>query len=277
MPARSTGGDVLSRTLQQLRDAAGLRQVDAAERTGFSQALIARFETGRQVPRPDQVEKLCDAYAAAEADRRRVVAMAQDARARTERVVMYRDVAPAQKRINRIAETATLERTFSPSGIPGLLQTAEYCRALFHADPSLTPEAAEAGVAARLEGQAILDSHRTFGFLIPEGSLGWSLIDPPAMAGQVDHLTSVTYRPNVTLGVIPWGSRAPVLPLNSFTMFDDRLVIVGTTTRVAYLTVRTDLDAYNRLYDRINAFAVYGEEARQILTRVADRYRELDT
>jgi len=60
-------------------------------------------------------------------------------------------------------------------------------------------------------------------------------------------------------------------------MFDDRLVIVGTTTRVAYLTVRTDLDAYSRLYDRINAFAVYGEEARQILTRIADRYRELDT
>lgn len=34
---------------------------------------------------------------------------------------MHRDVAPAQKRINRIADTATLERTFSLSGIPGLL------------------------------------------------------------------------------------------------------------------------------------------------------------
>jgi hypothetical protein len=186
-------------------------------------------------------------------------------------------LAPAQKRINRIAETATLERTFSPSGVPGLLQTVEYCRALFHAEPNLTPEAADAGVAARLEGQAILDSDRMFGFLIPEGSLGWSLIDPAAMADQVDHLTGFTDRPNIRLGVIPWGSVTPVLPLNSFTMFDDRLVIVGTTTRVAYLTVRTDLDAYHRLYDRIASVATYGEDARQILTRVAGRYRQLGT
>lgn len=40
MPARSTGGDALSRTLQQLRDNAELRQIDAAARTGFSQALL---------------------------------------------------------------------------------------------------------------------------------------------------------------------------------------------------------------------------------------------
>lgn len=277
MPARSTGGDALSRTLQQLRDNAGLRQIDAAERTGFSQPLIARFETGRQVPRPDQVEKLCDVYAAPASDRRRAIEMARDARAGTERVVMHRDLAPAQKRINRIAETAALERTFSPSGVPGLLQTPEYCRALFHSEPNLTPEAAEEGAAARLEGQAILDSDRQFGFLIPEGSLGWSLIQPAAMADQIDRLTASARRPNVRLGVIPWGAVTPVLPLNSFTVFDDRLVIVGTTTRVAYLTVRTDLDAYDRLYDRIAGVAAYGEGARAILTRVADRYRELDT
>ncbi|MGH3857430.1 MAG: helix-turn-helix domain-containing protein [Pseudonocardiaceae bacterium] len=276
MPARSTGGDALSRTLQQLRDDAGLRQVDTAERTGFSQGLIARFETGRQVPRPDQVEKLCDAYGAPVGARRRAVEMARDARAGTERVVMHRDLAPAQKRINRIAATATLERTFSPSGVPGLLQTAEYCRVLFHSEPQLAPQAAEDGVAARLEGQSILDSDRQFGFLIPEGSLGWSLLPPTPMVDQIDHLAILTGRSHIRLGVIPWGSPTPVLPLNSFTMFDDRLVIVGTTTRVAYLTVRTDLDAYNRLYDRIAAFAVYGEEAREILARVANRYRELD-
>ncbi len=58
-------------------------------------------------------------------------------------------------------------------------------------------------------------------------------------------------------------------------MFDDRLVIVGTTTRVAYLTVRTDLDTYARLYDDLAGFARYGDDARAILTRVADRYRSL--
>jgi len=275
MPARSTGGDALSRTLRELRDAAGLRQVDAAQRAGVSQALIARFETGRQVPRPDQVEILCAAYGAHGDGRRAAVEMAKDARAGTERVVMHRDVAPAQGRINRIAATATLERTFSPSGLPGLLQTEDYARVLFHAELNLTADAAERALAERLEGQAILETEHEFGFLIPEGSLGWSLLEPAEMANQIEHLIAFTDRPNVRMGIIPWGHPAPMLPLNSFTMFDDRLVIVGTTTRVAYLTVRTDLDAYDRLYEHLAGYARYGGEARAILATNATRYRSL--
>lgn len=277
MPVR--GGDALSRALRELRVTAGLSQVVTAERAGVSQALVARFETGRQVPRPDQVTKLCDVYGTVGDARRRVIEMAKDARAGTERVVMHRDVAPAQKRINRIADTATLERTFSLSGIPGLLQTQDYASVVFHSEPNLTPEAAERALAARIDGQAILDDlDHEFGFVMTEGALGGALLQPTGMIEQIGHLvqfTDLDEHPNVRLGIIPWGYPSPVLPLNSFTMFDDRLVIVGTTTRVAYLTVRTDLDTYTRLYDDLAGFARYGDDARAILTRVADRYRSL--
>lgn len=273
MPARSTGGDALSRTLRDLRDGAGLRQVEVAARAGYSQALIARFETGRQVPRPDQVEKLCDVYGAHDDARGRAVAMARDARAGIERVVMHRDVAPAQKRINRIAETALVERTFSPSVLPGLLQSPAYCRALFLSEPNLSPESAEEAARERLRGQSTLETDREYGFLLPEGALGWSLLPPADMANQMDQLAAASRRPNVTFGVVPWGRQAAAIPINSFTLFDERLVIVGTTTRVAYLTVRTDLDAYLSLYDRIASFAVFDDDARAILSQVADRYR----
>ena len=273
MTDRSAGSDPLSRTLRELRDAAGLRQIDAAQQTGISQSLIAKIENGRQVPRPGQVDKLCDAYRTPTDTRDRLVEMAGDLRAENQRVVMHRDRVPAQKRIGRIQETAQVQRTFSPSGIPGLLQTADYCRALFQADPNLTPEAAEAGVAARLANQAILDTDHQFEFLIPEGSLGWSLLQPTAMAEQIEHLTIAAERPNVRLGLIPWGRPAPVLPLNSWTSFDDRLVIAGTNTRVAYLTVRADLDAYRRMFDQIASLAVYDHEAQAILRGVAERYR----
>lgn len=268
------GGDALSRALRELREAAGLRQVDAAERTGYSQPLIARFETGRQIPRPDQVEKLCDAYAATASARTTALEMARDARARIERVVMHRDAAPAQKRINRIAETARHERTFSPIGIPGLFQTAHYCQALFAGDPGLTPEAAAAGATARLDGQAILDTDRDFALLLPEGSLGWALAPAEAMATQMEHLIAASRRPNVRLDIIPWGQPVPQLPLNSWTQFDDRLVVVGTTTHVAYLTSRADIDAYARLYELLQNFAATGDDARAILTAAAARYRE---
>jgi transcriptional regulator with XRE-family HTH domain len=276
MPARSTGGDALSRTLRELREAAGFRQVDAAERAGVSQALIARFETGRQVPRPDQVERLCDAYGVFGDARRAAVEMASDARAGTERVVMHRTVQPAQARINRIAKDTRRERTFSPSGLPGLLQTADYARAVFRAEPNLTEEAVERALAERLAGQQILDStDHEFGFVIPEGALGWALVPPAAMAEQLEHVARSADKPNLQLGIITWGSTTPVLPLNSFTLFDDRLVIVGTTTRVAYLIVRAELDAYHRLYEQLAGYAVYGDQALDIVGRTADRYHQL--
>jgi len=264
----------LSRTLRELRDNAGFSQAQAAQQAGVSQALIARFETGRQVPRPDQVVKLCDVYGVHDQRRLDAIAMATDARGRTERVVLHRDVVPAQARINRIAETATLERTFSPIGIPGLLQTHSYAHVLFHAEPNLTPQAAERGAAERISGQNILDEvDHEFGFLIPEGALGWCLPTPLEMAEQIEHLVSMTGRSNIQIGLIPWGLPTPLLPLTGFTIFDDRLVLVGTTARVAYITSRADIDAYTTLYARIEAHAVYGQEAEHILISARDRYR----
>jgi hypothetical protein len=93
------------------------------------------------------------------------------------------------------------------------------------------------------------------------------------MLEQINHLAAISEWPNVLLGVVPWGCRVPHLPLNSFAIFDDRLVIVGTHTRLAYITVRADLDTYRALFDEMARFAEYGDNARAILERVADRYR----
>ena len=267
MPGRRTGLDPLSRGLAELRDGLGLRQVDAAGRAGISQSLLAKFEGGRQIPRPDQVRKLCDAYAAPEATRADLVQLAEDARPRTERVAAFTSGAIAQARLGRIQETASEQRLFSPSGLPGLLQTRAYLRAIFGDD--------EEGLTRRLENQRALDDEsKRFGFMLPEGSLGVALAGPADMAEQMDHMTEESRRDNVALGIIPWGIHLPSLPLNSWTLFDDRLAVVGTVTRVAYLTVREDLDAYAALYDRLSAVAAFGDQAREILSRVADRYRE---
>lgn len=91
MPDRTSGGDTLSRKLRELRGAAGLRQVDAAKQAGISQSLIAKFENGRQVPRPDQTAALCQAYRASTQDRRELVQLAEDLREGTRRVAVLTD------------------------------------------------------------------------------------------------------------------------------------------------------------------------------------------
>lgn len=52
---------------------------------------------------------------------------------------------------------ATSLRTWEPLLVPGLLQTADYARAILAADPETTEEQLSELVAARLERQAILD------------------------------------------------------------------------------------------------------------------------
>jgi hypothetical protein len=120
----------------------------------------------------------------------------------------------------------------------------------------------------------VLDSPRQFTFLLTEGGLGWALVPGAAMAEQLEHMADESRRENVRLGVIPWGRAVPEIPLNSWTEYDDQLVIVGTMTRVAYLTVRADLDAYRRLFDYFGNFAVFGDEARAIVQAAARRYRQ---
>lgn len=201
MPDRSSAGDTLSRKLRELREAAGLRQVDVAKQAAISQSLIAKFENGRQVPRPDQTERLCRACNASAQDRRGLVALAEDLRAG--------------------------------------------------------------------------DAARRFVMLIPEGSLGWALLPPIQMADQVGRIAAMSRRRNMRIGIISWGRISSVLPLHSWEIYDERAVITGSMTGTAVLTTRADVAAHLDLFATLERLAVYGEDAREILTRVADRYQEL--
>jgi transcriptional regulator with XRE-family HTH domain len=279
MPDRTTGGrDELSQRLRALRKAAGLSGVEAATRAAVTQSKMSRVENGRVVADPEFVDQLARLYGASPAERRDLVAMAKDVKGGTRRLVMSRDSAGLQARLGRIERQSALVRCFSPSGLPGELQTEEYVRAVFYGSARRSVEAAEAGITQRLLNQAILDdehSPRQFVMILPEGSLGWALLPPPGMAEQVDRLTAATYRRNVRLGIIPWGSQCPVLPLHSWYLFDARFVVTGVTHGAFDLAEPADVDAYVKLTDQLEQYAVFGDEARAILVKVADRYRGL--
>ena len=278
MPNRPVGRDELSRRLHDLRQASGLSGEAAAERVGSNQSKISRVETGRTVPEPEFVDALCRAYRAGAAERRELVAMAEDVKAANRRVVLRREVAGFQAQLGRIQHQSALARCFSPVAIYGLLQTAEYVRAVFSSGKDLSADAVEAGIQARLANQDILDDEhnpRQFVVTMPEGAFGWALLPPNGMAAQMEHLVDASRRPNVEVGIIPWGGRATVLPSHTWSLYDQRAVIVGTTTATAILTEPVDVARYVELTDELERLAVFGDEARAILDRVAERYRRL--
>lgn len=183
------------------------------------------------------------------------------------------------QRLVLIEEASTLAHSFSPNVIPGLLQSPAYARALM-SWAGWSPEVTEQAVTGRMNRQSRLgheNSPRRFVILTTEGGLGWAAGPPSMMIEQLERITALTYRPNVRVGIVPFGRQAEVFPLHSWDLFDQRAVIVGTTTATAILTEPQDVAAYVELTDALQQLAAYGEEARQILTRVADRYRSLDS
>jgi hypothetical protein len=190
----------------------------------------------------------------------------------TRRLVLARDMAATQTRLGRIERQSRLIRCFSPSAVPGELQTEPYVRAVFQDSLRSNLDAVEAAIRQRLLNQRILDDEtvdRRFVFLIPEGALGWAILPAAQMADQVEHIEDASRRRNARVGIIPWGRHVTALPLHSWHLFDTRLVVAGAASFAADLDDPVDVAAYVELTDQIERHAVWDDEARAILRTVA--------
>jgi len=268
--------DSLSVTLLTLRERAGLSGVEAARRAGMSQATVSRFENGKRVPTDADVRSLCEVYGAPVATRRELLTLAKDLRegATSARTLLHRAGAPSvQQRIGRIEATSARIRSFQPTIVIGLLQTADYMRALLsglHQGNDL-----KAMVAARLARQQILDTDRTFHLVLTESALRWHVGSPEIMARQAGHLVAVAARPNVRLGIIPWTRPVTHPVLHAFQIYDQRAAMVGTETAVAVITDARDVADYETRFEIYAGLADYDDDAQHVLRRLADEYRAL--
>jgi transcriptional regulator with XRE-family HTH domain len=280
MARRQTGGqDKLSEGLRAARKAAGLASTyAAATRTGKTQSMISRVESGATLPAPGLVKELCEAYGTRRDERDRLVSLAEDMRAGARRVIISKRPS-VQARIGRIQDQSALVRGFASIGLPGTLQTEDYALNLMSARGGRTP-AAIAAAEQRVKNQELLDepgSARRWVYVLAEGALGWAFGDSEIMAAQMGHLIEATRRRNLRLGVVPFGAWDPdlPLPLNGWEMYDGRHVIVGTVSMTADLQQPAHLAAYVSMFERLERLAVYDDAARAILRGAADRYRAL--
>lgn len=277
MPDDPTSGrDELAQQLRALHWAAGkpsTRKIaDDLQLHGltWSQSKVSRTLSGRSAPTPDEVGALCDLLGASSELRYQLVAMTIEIQKTTRRLVLGRDPAAAQTRIGKFQRSSTLVRCVTLTTIPGELQTPDYVHAIFQSN--------EAGARQRLHNQTLLDEPgpRRWRLIIGEGALAWAILPPVRMAEQLDHVAAATDRQNVTIGIIPWGHVLPKLPQHSWYLYDTRLVVTGGATYALDLSDADDVNAYAALTDQYERLAVYGGQARAILARAAERYRQLD-
>jgi transcriptional regulator with XRE-family HTH domain len=270
------GQDQISSTLRELRARSGLSGVSAAAMAGISQSRISRIESGVFVPKDAEIRTLCLLYRASAAATDELLRTAADLRASAgpARLVIRRgDAHKIQQRIAGIEADSADIGVFQPLLIPGLLQTADYMRAVFADGQDITREDLERSIAARTARTQILASGRTFTFLMAEGALRWQASNPVVMAAQLDQLAELTTRMRV--GVIPWTRPANVFTTTGFSLYDRRTVILGTRSGTSFITDPRDVADYLKLFDALTDLAVFDRQAQSIMTTLAGAYRAL--
>ncbi len=148
----------LTTELRRLREQAGLTCEDVGQRLECSGTRISRIETGRIGARPGDVRELLEIYGVTGAGADALVQLARDAR----RKGWWHAYGPAlppwfEAYVGLEADAVRL-RDFQPMVVPGLLQTADYARAVLRGAPQ-AGRGTDIGrlVALRMQRQAILD------------------------------------------------------------------------------------------------------------------------
>ncbi|MBT8228530.1 MAG: helix-turn-helix domain-containing protein [Dactylosporangium sp.] len=165
------------------------------------------------------------------------------------------------------AET-TMFRVFEPLLIPGLIQTADYATSIlttfaqFHGLRDV-----EGGVASRLERQRILYSgDHKFHVVMCQAALTLGIVETEVLAGQLDRLLALCGLPRIHLGIIPARARHQYLPVHGFWILDTREVRLETVTAEIKLTQPKEIAAFAKAFGLLANSAVYGREARTIIT-----------
>lgn len=154
--------------------------------------------------------------------------------------------------------------------ITGLLATPEYIRASLEYSPGDVSKT----VARKLERQAALyDARKRFTFLLTEQAVKWTVVPPLAMAVQIDRLVSLSHLPNVRIGVVPIGAVISRGPMNTFTVYDDRLATVETFTGRTVFRDPRDISEHLDVFRQYEQQAHSGDAARTLLQEWASLYR----
>jgi transcriptional regulator with XRE-family HTH domain len=264
---RSDLGAWLGEELRRVRVAAGFRsQEQLARRLGFERTVITKIESGGRVPSPDVAEALLALLP--DLGGGRFAELAELARRANGKFPAWfeRDWLPVEQ------EAAWL-RWWEPILVPGLLQTAEYARALVRAwQPASSEDEVSAVVGGRLERQAILDQADPpdLRVVLDESVLRRLIGSPKIMRSQLEHLADMSCRPLVTVQVVPAGLGAHGGLLGAFILAGPSGTVYLETAVEAQIT--RDAQVWERaalVFDRLTADALPRGASRDLILKVA--------
>ncbi|SDY20650.1 Helix-turn-helix domain-containing protein [Micromonospora pattaloongensis] len=265
----------LGAELRRRREAAGVTIDGVAELLECSASKVSRIETGHTSATPRDVRDMLAIYGTAGAERDELVQIAREARQKGWWHPYSTVLTGAYVGLEAAASSV---RAYEQQVVPGLLQTADYARAMIRAArPDITADEVERRVRVRLGRQSLLiqDDPIDLRVVLDEAVLSRPVGGDAVMRAQLERLLEAAELPNVTLQILPFDAGAHAGMDGTFAILDfpepndPAVVYAENATGGLFLEKAEELRKYVFIFDHVCAAALRPEESVSVIAKLA--------
>jgi transcriptional regulator with XRE-family HTH domain len=262
----------LGALLRALRLKKSLTVEQAADRLMISMSKLSRMETGQGAASARDVRDLCVLYGVTDgAERDRMMKLAAEGRQRA----WWQSYDLGYETYVGLEAEALAISAFQSSVVHGLLQTADYARALHEgAMPRFDPERIESQIEVLLTRQRILTREKSpqLAVVLDEAALHRMVGGRPVMMAQLAKVLELSALPNVDVLVLPFERGAHPALESNFAILglpDEALdmVFVEGLLGSTYLERAEDLKRYREVFRKLQAIALGPQDTSDLLAK----------
>lgn len=284
MPARSSPTVKrrrLAAELRRLRDQAGLTIDDVAERLEWSTAKISRIENARTSVLPRDVRFLLTTYGMRRDDPGFELLLGLSRESRQKGWwQQYGEAIPDwfQVFVGLEAEAASIYG-YDAEFVPGILQTADYARAVHRAQLINAGEAdIDRLVSVRMERQELLtsDDAPEVWLVLNEAVIRRVVGGNAVMRDQLKRLVEASRLQNVTLQIVPFSAGAHAAMDGMFNLLsfpeptDPNIVYIEYHTGALYLEGKREVERFEATFNHLRATAASMDASRDMMAQAMD-------
>ena len=265
----------LGEGLRQAMERAELNGKQAAHLLGWSESWVSRLLSGKRGGNALDVAAFLGACRVKAPERDQLLALCQHQH--TPGWLQQHGTRFPHQLVTLIKheDNAVTIEDFQPIFVPGLLQTAEYARAVISRNVNVPPQEVDKRVAARLARQTLFSRERParFTFYVHEFVLRLPVGGAAVMSDQLHHLLRMSVRAYLTLRVVPaslgaYPAMTWAFKLMEFAEFKPVAYLEGETFAL-FLEKREEIVAHQRILTALADAALDEEESRELIAALA--------
>lgn len=265
--------------LRQLRRERRISSVEVAKRLGMHPSKVSRIENNKIGLKLEEVAALLGLYHVPEKRREELLDLVRRAEEPGWWHAYGRGLPELWQTLIEFEQRAVRITSYETLVVPGLLQTAEYARAVIAGTAGSLPAAElDARVVARLGRQGVLSRAEPpkLEVLLYEPVLRVPVGGPGVMRRQLRTLVDAADRPNITIRAVPLaagahpGLEGPFLVLEFAD--DPALVYLENWSNSAFLEEEHHLASYRLALQAMQELALSADESAALIAAVAEEH-----